>query len=176
VAVVTLADIQAELPQIPINGSTQPSDAQVTGYLADISAEVTGLLEAEEAQFPTDTTSPAYQFLRRTIIEGVINLVLRAKYALTPASAQPAEVSLAATAYRDKLNRLKAIARAIILQTQSPTTGGYTFPIAIASDPTPGMMAMSFADWTLRRNIEEQRRLGALGYPFTLYPGRGIPW
>lgn len=175
-AVVALIDIQNELPQIPINSTTLPSDVQTNGYIADVSAEVTGLLEAEEAQFPTDTTSPAYQFLRRTIIEGVIGLVLRAKYALVPAGAQPNEVSLAATAYRDKLNRLKAIARAIILQAASPAQGGYTYPIAVATDPTPGMMAMSFTDWTLKRNIEEQRRLGAIGYPWTIYPGRGIPW
>jgi hypothetical protein len=155
-ALVTLADVQADMPNLTISAQTKPSDVQVTQYIADITAEVQAALDSFGVPLPADAGTAPGQFLRRTILEGAKWLTLRARYGASAAEQTPKEVDRAGDAYKDRLSQMEMIARA--LRVAAPATAGRQVPAIAAVNNAPALAA-SFDEWTAARDFVDTRRL-----------------
>ena len=152
-AAITHADVQAELPSVEIDEESLPNTAQVDMYIADTEAEVRAIWESCGGLWPPDTSSSAWAFIRRTELEGVRWLVLRAKYAMVPSVAGSPDIQLAQQAYTNRLDRLCPLARAGV-PAAGTDGGGSVGPGAPGNRPLAALPAgaprlwPSFGEWT----------------------------
>lgn len=153
---VTLADMQDELPGLSITPTTRPTARQVEGYIADTEAEVRARLVGLGAVWPTVPIGDAALFLRRTILEGVRYQVLRARYTFTRSEAQPEEIAFARDAYNDRLKALPSIAAS--LRAVTPVAvAGRTTPLVLRPEDAP-QRGESFSEYTTRLDPYSVRR------------------
>jgi hypothetical protein len=157
VSLITVADVQNELPELLLDATTHPSAAQVQGFIDAVEAEVRAHAEAAGVDWPRDPSSTAAAMLRATILEGVVAKVLRARYALAPAEMQPEALKLAAQSYEKRLSQIGTLVRGM-RQAQAQAQAGAG---AGAHEDAPSLghpalpdaptLTGSFAGWVLAR-------------------------
>lgn len=155
-SLVTVTDVQNELPELVVDATTRPSAAQVQGFIDAVEAEVRAHAEAAGVDWPTDPSSAAAAMLRATILEGVVARVLRARYALAPAEMQPEALKLAAQSYEKRLSQIGTVVQGMRqVQAQAQAQAGahedapsLGRPAQVEGAPT---LVGSFADWVLAR-------------------------
>lgn len=162
-ALLTVAEIQAAMPDITITPASRPSESQVQTFIDTIEGEIRGQLAACFAPWPVDTTSVAYGFIRNTLLEGTKNLVLRAKYSSTAQANLPAEVAMSRDMYLQQLRRICDVAKAS--RENTPETAGDFVPVVGAPQYSPTLVG-SFGEYTLARNV-----VSVAGYR-----DRDLPW
>lgn len=152
---VTLAEVKDYLPQMVINTTSKPSEAQVSGMITNITAEVRARLQACGAVWPADPASDPAIFLKQTIMEGIIYSVLRARFMLTKGAMQPEEVSNARTAYNDRLKVICDVARGV-QSAQTSEVAGVWWPTLGWAGDTPNLTG-DFFDYTMQRDADANR-------------------
>jgi hypothetical protein len=170
VALVTYADVQAELPGFDFDDDSEPNPAQVQQYIRDIEAEVQALFYSADpgVQWPIVATSPAAAFLRRTILEGVRWMFLRAKYALSSSQSASSDIDRARDAYNDRLRRVPDMSNAI-----GKIGSGNPGDVPSANDNGPvlaepkgrGRFWQSANEWSIEREWWDERRMGLRSRP-----------
>lgn len=169
-AIITIEDVQNDLPGIVLNSATQPTLAQATGYIANVESEVRGALTACFAPWPVDPTSIDASYMRTMIIEGVKYKILRAKYWLIAKEQAPVELSLSGKEYQSRLDGICDIAKALREIPEGVTTEA-TYPAVDLAPFTPSLYG-SFEQYTQERvaldTIRAWLNPGAFGLP--------VPW
>lgn len=157
-AIVTTDDVIAELPTLKLSTTTVPSLAQVTTYITEIEQEVQARLLSCSAPYPPDGT-PAAQFLKRTILEGVRWMTLRAKYTLSAANSQSPDIDRAYKAYMDRLGVICDVARSVaqVMDTQTGQAAPARTPQVAHADLGPNLSS-SFGEWTQAVDTVDQMR------------------
>lgn len=152
-SLVTVADVQNELPELLVDATTRPSTAQVQAFIDAVEAEVRAHAEAAGVEWPTDPASAAAAMLRATVVEGVVAKVLRARYALAPAELQPEALKLAAQSYEKKLAQIGVVVQGMRQASASAATGGHEDAPSLGQPARPEAPTLhgSFADWVLAR-------------------------
>jgi hypothetical protein len=157
-AIVTLDDVRMELPKLKLDPTTEPSDSNVTSMIAETQSEVQARLEACGMTWPPDGSAAA-DYLKRTVLEGVRWLVLRAKYTFSSSQGQSLDIDRAYKAYMDRLSSVCDVARAA-QNVQDTQTGQPAFnrnPKVCRTDLQPNLSS-SFATWTEAVDIVDSIR------------------
>lgn len=160
--VIDFDEVRAYLPTLRLSPTSEPNQLQVEQYIIDIESEVRATILAFGGTWPTDPTTPAYQYMRLVVITGVIWMVMRAKYALFGDQGMPTEVNNARIAYESRLKRLGEMGVTAIIQGGSGA--GYDVPVLADDDSVP-IGHLSFAEWT-----ELQAAVGYRSGRNTFYP------
>ena|SRR5262252_1509318 len=169
-AAITHADVQAELPSVEIDDESLPNRAQVDQYIADTEGEVMAIWESCGGVWPPDASTSAWAFIRRTELEGVRWLVLRAKFAMVPSVAASPDIQLAQAAYQSRLDRLCNLAR----QGVPATTGAGASAGSAGTGPllalAPGAPRLwpSFGEWTEAQVWADAGSVRRGGQPYPL--------
>ncbi len=155
-SLVTVADVQNELPELVVDATTRPSTTQVQGFIDAVEAEVRAHAEAAGVEWPTDPSSAAAAMLRATILEGVVAKVLRARYALAPAEMQPEAFKLAAQSYEKRLAQIGVLVqgmRQVQAPAQAAQAGAHEDGPSLGRPALPDAPTLtgSFAGWVLAR-------------------------
>lgn len=157
-SIVVLDDVRNELPGLVLSPTTMPNETQVTGFIGNIESEVRAQLEACVAPWPADGTSAA-AYLKRTILEGVRWLTLRAKFALSSSASQSPDIDRAYKAYMDRIGDICDIARSITntVDTQAGQAPARRIPTVAPTDLQP-ILSGTFNEWTQAVDIVDQQR------------------
>lgn len=124
VEVITVADVLEDLgSNYLITDTTSPSTANVQQWIDDTTLEVRAIVESNGGAWPTDFTTIAAGFLRRTILEGSRWLTMRGVFALSGATASAGELEQANKAYAARLAQIPMIVKGINWETPSATIG-----------------------------------------------------
>lgn len=153
--VVTVLDVQNELAVVTISATSKPSTSQVEGFIRDIEAQVRGLLSGCGATWPSDPEGDAATFLRRTVLEGVRYLTLRAKYALTSSDGIPDEVQMARDAWNDAKKDICKVAAGV--QNATPVEERGAYGPGVGGSINGPALAGSLFDYTLQRHSDSER-------------------
>lgn len=147
VALVTLADVQAELPTVRIAASgTVPTADQVEGYIARIESEIQAYAAARFGPWPESADEDGAQFLRSVILEGVRFLVLRARHGNARSDMLPEEVTLARDAYNDRVKMLDRVLAGV--RNVTPIARGGVGVPTFGNTTTAPAASGSFEEWT----------------------------
>jgi hypothetical protein len=168
VAIVTLTDVEGELPGMTLSSSSQPTDTQVQGYLNNVTAEVESLVASLGVPWPADGTTVA-TFLKTTILDGVIARALSAMYRLSAPEHTPSSVREMTQRYADDLRKLPDVVRGI--SGASPATEGRIRPL-VAVVPRSPHNWQDLEDFTRRRDPTVWPWRGRGARPF----GPGYGW
>ena len=156
-AIVTLADVRAELPTVEIAPGTVPSEAQVERYMQQIEAETRALFAGcrSAATWPTDATSDQAIALKRVILVGVKYLTLDAKYTYTRGAMTPEALDRARTDYTEAKRSICGIAAGLAASAPLSEQATY-YPVIHVQDGAPALSG-SLHDWTLARDRDDGR-------------------
>ena len=78
-AYCTTADVKAELATVTISSSTTPTEAQTTGYIVRVSAEINLALRSRGVTVPP-TDDEATDYIKTLAVYGTVASVLAAKF------------------------------------------------------------------------------------------------
>lgn len=169
-SIITVADLQDELPELVLTTASAPTIAQVTKYIAEIEDEVRGALSACFAPWPVDPTSIDASYMQQLILEGVKYKTLRARFWLSSAEATPPEVARCGKEYQTRLGSICDIAKAL-REFPGGETPEATYPGVDMGRFAPSLYG-SFEQYTFDRAMIDFWR--ALNNPGPL--GLPVPW
>lgn len=165
-----ISDIRNDLPGIELTTDSEPTIAQVEGYITDVEAEVRGALTACFAPWPVDPLSIDASYMRLTIIEGVKYKVLRAKYWLASKDQAPLEIVTTGKEYQKRLDGICDVAKALREVPEGVTTEA-TYPRVDMARFTPNLYG-SFEQYTYDKALLDLMRAWNNPGPF----GLPVPW
>jgi len=106
-AYATLDDVQALIPRTPVSATTEPTDSQVLGFIAQVDGEVNVALASRGIAIPVVSPALFVEFLKLTNALGAASLTLRAMFPDAAGIGEQPSAGFFAARYTEQLAMIK---------------------------------------------------------------------
>lgn len=168
-ALISADDVSVET-RLTFTDTSQPSSADVDGFISEIEAEVSSLWNAAGGAWPPAAGTAAEDYGKLCERLGVKVRTYEVKFGLTSLAGTPDSLAQARLAYNDRLKRIPDVLAAIpgpVLEG-APAVG----PLRVGYPSTGHLRGSSFDEWTRRRDW----RTGAIAARSAGLEAEDFPW